>query len=125
MYNVQIRPLDQTKTALSYDANGALLGLPSGLSLSYNAEGDLSAVSSNGTAIVENWYDAAGRRIAKRENGVLTLYLWVGMEVVAAADAEPEHLYEAGDGRFEFDRTISRLMEMRSDDYLAEGHGER
>ncbi len=26
-------------------------------------------------------------------------------------------------GRFEFDRTISRLMEMQSDDYLALGHG--
>ncbi|RYY42561.1 MAG: cell division protein ZapE, partial [Sphingomonadales bacterium] len=34
-------------------------------------------------------------------------------------------LYESGDGRFEFDRTVSRLMEMRSDAYLAEGHGER
>ncbi len=30
-------------------------------------------------------------------------------------------LYEAGDGRFEFDRTASRLMEMRSDEYLAGG----
>ncbi|MCG6120406.1 MAG: cell division protein ZapE, partial [Blastomonas sp.] len=29
------------------------------------------------------------------------------------------------DGRFEFDRTISRLMEMQSDSYLALGHGER
>ncbi|MDF7777688.1 cell division protein ZapE [Sphingomonas sp. AOB5] len=47
------------------------------------------------------------------------------VKLLAAADAEPEHLYEEGDGRFEFDRTISRLMEMRSDEYLAEGHGER
>ncbi|RYY25010.1 MAG: cell division protein ZapE [Sphingomonadales bacterium] len=47
------------------------------------------------------------------------------VKLLAAADAEPEHLYEAGDGRFEFDRTVSRLMEMRSDEYLAEGHGER
>ncbi|MET0248014.1 MAG: cell division protein ZapE [Sphingomonas sp.] len=46
------------------------------------------------------------------------------VKLLAAADAEPEHLYEAGDGRFEFDRTISRLMEMRWDDYLAQGHGE-
>jgi cell division protein ZapE len=47
------------------------------------------------------------------------------VKLLAAADAEPWHLYEAGDGRFEFDRTVSRLMEMRSDEYLAEGHGER
>ncbi|RYD59210.1 MAG: cell division protein ZapE [Sphingomonadales bacterium] len=47
------------------------------------------------------------------------------VKLLAAADASPEHLYEAGDGRFEFDRTVSRLMEMRSDEYLAEGHGER
>jgi cell division protein ZapE len=47
------------------------------------------------------------------------------VKLFAAADAEPSELYEKGDGRFEFDRTVSRLMEMRSDDYLAEGHGER
>ncbi len=47
------------------------------------------------------------------------------VKLLAAADAEPQHLYESGDGRFEFERTVSRLMEMRSDEYLAEGHGER
>jgi cell division protein ZapE len=47
------------------------------------------------------------------------------VKLLAAADAEPAELYEAGDGRFEFERTVSRLMEMRSDDYLAEGHGEQ
>jgi cell division protein ZapE len=47
------------------------------------------------------------------------------VKLLAAADAEPEQLYEQGDGTFEFQRTISRLEEMRSADYLAEGHGER
>jgi cell division protein ZapE len=47
------------------------------------------------------------------------------VKLFAAADGEPAELYEKGDGRFEFERTVSRLMEMRSDDYLAEGHGER
>ena len=32
--------------------------------------------------------------------------------------------YTAGDGAFEFERTVSRLMEMQSADYLAAGHGE-
>lgn len=45
------------------------------------------------------------------------------VKLIATADAEPAALYENGDGRFEFDRTVSRLMEMRSADYLAAGHG--
>lgn len=45
------------------------------------------------------------------------------VKLLAAADAEPQQMYEEGDGRFEFARTVSRLMEMRSDAYLAEGHG--
>lgn len=45
------------------------------------------------------------------------------VKLLAAADAEPDALYPAGDGRFEFQRTVSRLEEMRSEEYLAEGHG--
>jgi cell division protein ZapE len=45
------------------------------------------------------------------------------VKLLAAADAEPEGLYPAGDGNFEFQRTVSRLEEMRSAEYLALGHG--
>ena len=45
------------------------------------------------------------------------------VKLIATADARPAELYNAGDGRFEFDRTVSRLMEMQSQDYLAAGHG--
>ena len=45
------------------------------------------------------------------------------VKLLAAADAQPSSLYPAGDGRFEFQRTVSRLEEMRSAEYLAEGHG--
>ena len=45
------------------------------------------------------------------------------VKLLASADAEPAGLYPAGDGNFEFQRTVSRLEEMRSADYLAEGHG--
>ena len=46
------------------------------------------------------------------------------VKLFVTAAAEPDQLYPAGDGRFEFERTISRLTEMQSSDYLAAGHGE-
>ena len=45
------------------------------------------------------------------------------VKLLAAAAAEPSGLYPTGDGSFEFQRTISRLEEMRSAEYLAAGHG--
>jgi cell division protein ZapE len=45
------------------------------------------------------------------------------VKLLAGADAEPEGLYPSGDGSFEFQRTVSRLEEMKSAEYLAEGHG--
>ena len=40
------------------------------------------------------------------------------IHLIATAEASPEKLYPKGDNRFEFDRTISRLIEMQSADYL-------
>jgi cell division protein ZapE len=45
------------------------------------------------------------------------------VKLLAAADAEPRALYPRGSGAFEFERTVSRIEEMRSADYLAQGHG--
>ena len=49
------------------------------------------------------------------------------VKLIATADADPAQLYESGSmdsgGAFEFERTVSRLMEMQSMSYLAEGHG--
>ena len=47
------------------------------------------------------------------------------VKLLMAADAPPAELYPAGDYAFEFERTVSRLMEMQSADYMAEGHGVR
>lgn len=38
--------------------------------------------------------------------------------LIASAEAEPDRLYPDGDGAFLFERTASRLMEMRSEAYL-------
>lgn len=47
------------------------------------------------------------------------------VKLVASAGAEAHELYKAKTGReaFEIDRTVSRLIEMRSDDYLGLPHG--
>ena len=51
------------------------------------------------------------------------------VKLIATAAADPAELYDTSmggdeEGRFAFDRTVSRLMEMQSRDYLALGHGE-
>jgi len=47
------------------------------------------------------------------------------VKLLASAEAEAHELYHAETGRevFEFDRTVSRLIEMRSEEYLALPHG--
>jgi cell division protein ZapE len=51
------------------------------------------------------------------------------VKLIVTAAALPAELYDTSsggdeEGRFAFDRTVSRLMEMQSRDYLALGHGE-
>jgi len=45
------------------------------------------------------------------------------VKFLCSAAAPAENLYPEGDGSFEFERTVSRLMEMQSADYMARGHG--
>jgi cell division protein ZapE len=46
-----------------------------------------------------------------------------GVKFLCSAAVPPQSLYTGGDVSFEFERTISRLMEMQSESYLASGHG--
>jgi cell division protein ZapE len=50
-----------------------------------------------------------------------------GVKLIASAATEPDQLFQVGDGYevFEFRRTASRLVEMRSAAYLALPHGRR
>ncbi len=43
-------------------------------------------------------------------------------KLICTAEAAPAELYEKGDGSFEFHRTVSRLAEMQSENYLAAEH---
>lgn len=45
------------------------------------------------------------------------------VKLFTTAEAKPEALYLQGDGAFEFERTVSRLNEMQSADYMKRGHG--
>ncbi len=59
------------------------------------------------------------RNEAKRFVTLIDTLYEARTKLIISADGEPDELYPAGDGAFEFARTASRLQEMRSADYLA------
>ncbi len=59
------------------------------------------------------------RNEAKRFSTLIDTVYDSRTKLVCSAAGEPDSLYEAGDGAFEFERTVSRMMEMRSAAYLA------
>jgi cell division protein ZapE len=64
---------------------------------------------------------AANRREEARRFVILIDALYEAQtKLIVLAEAQPSQLYPAGDGSFEFERTASRLEEMRSADWLEE-----
>jgi len=89
-----------------YDGKGNLANWVSGAqnwSYEWDWADRLTHVTSNGVAVLENWYDAQSRRIAKAEvvNGqmVKTLYLYDGWDIVGVMN-------EAGQMRETFTRGV-------------------
>ena len=68
---------------------------------------------------------AAKRNEARRFTWLIDALYDMHVKVIASAQDQPVALYLATEGReaFEFERTASRLIEMRSGDYLALPHG--
>jgi len=63
--------------------------------------------------------DPAMREEAARFRTLVDALYEAKVKLVASAETEPQKLYPEGDQSFEFARTASRLMEMRSAHYLA------
>jgi cell division protein ZapE len=59
------------------------------------------------------------RNEARRFNILIDALYEARTLLVASAEVPPETIYTAGDGTFEFQRTVSRLIEMQSVDYVA------
>lgn len=65
------------------------------------------------------------RNEAKRFINLIDVFYDNGVKTVISAEAPAQELYKGTSGAevFEFDRTVSRLIEMRSHEYLARQHG--
>ena len=74
------------------------------------------------TLILENvpQLGVHNRNEAKRFVTLIDALYETRTKLVMSAEVEPHELYLKGDGVFEFERTASRLIEMRSTDYLGD-----
>ena len=59
------------------------------------------------------------RNEARRFNILIDTLYEARTLLIASAEVPPDEIYVTGDGTFEFERTVSRLIEMQSKDYIA------
>ncbi|HBC09667.1 MAG TPA: cell division protein ZapE, partial [Rhodospirillaceae bacterium] len=88
--------------------------------------GDYLAIAEKFHSVVMNGVPKLGpdkRDQAKRFVTLIDALYDARVNFVCAADAPPTELYTQGDGAFEFERTVSRLIEMQSPEYIAQPHG--
>jgi len=62
------------------------------------------------------------RNAAKRFVTLIDALYEARVNFICSAEVPASELYTEGDGAFEFERTVSRLMEMQSADYMAQPH---
>ena len=62
------------------------------------------------------------REVAKRFVVLIDSLYEKKVNLFASAETEPSRIYSSGDITFEFQRTISRLIEMQAEDYLSSIH---
>ncbi len=72
----------------------------------------------SGVPIMDRLHEDQARRFIN----MVDVFYDHNVNLIIAADAPPEGLYTGSRNAFEFDRTISRLQEMQSHDYLALEH---
>tara|TARA_R100001129_G_scaffold123439_4_gene86106 strand:+ start:83 stop:1225 length:1143 start_codon:yes stop_codon:yes gene_type:complete len=88
--------------------------------------GDYLAIAEKFHSVVMNGVPKLGpekRDQAKRFVTLIDALYDARVNFICAADAPPTELYTQGDGAFEFERTVSRLIEMQSPEYIAQPHG--
>lgn len=86
---------------------------------------DFLAIAKNfHTVMIDNipTLSPAKRNEAKRFVTLVDALYEAKTKLLATADAPPETLYPEGEGAFEFQRCVSRLNEMQSEDYRALPH---
>jgi cell division protein ZapE len=85
------------------------------------AAADYLAIAEHFAAVIIEGIPRLGpdRRDAARRFNILIDTLYEARSLlIASAEVPVEEIYAAGDGTFEFRRTVSRLIEMQSEDYL-------
>lgn len=66
--------------------------------------------------------DDSHNDIAKRFINMIDEFYDRNIKIIASAESQPENLYTGKQLNFEFKRTVSRLLEMRSHEYMQQAH---
>ncbi|MGH7029638.1 MAG: cell division protein ZapE [Stellaceae bacterium] len=83
---------------------------------------DYLAIAARFAAVIVEGIPRLGREQrdeARRFNILIDTLYDARTLLIASAEAPPEEIFVAGDGVFEFQRTVSRLNEMQSEEYIA------